>query len=89
MTVGASRPVVFSICTNLRASSAKSFNAAGADVSCFDASFSYRSKYIRIVAPEDPVPLSLKTTRAGSPDGNWKFSMSPCLDVLDPSTGSV
>jgi hypothetical protein len=89
ITVGASLPVDSFIFTNRNASSAKSFNATGADISCFDGSFSYCSKYMRIVAPADPVPLRRNTTLAGSPDGSWKLRMSPCFDVCDPSTGSV
>ena len=56
---------------------------------CFDTSFSYCSKYIRIVAPADPVPLRRKTTRAGSPDERLKLRIRPCFDVWLPSTGSV
>ena len=89
ITVGASLPVVASICTSQQASSARSFSAAGADWLCFVGSFSYCSRYMRIVAPEEPVPLRRKTTRAGSPEGSRKWRISPCREVCDPSTGSV
>ena len=89
MTVGASLLVNSCSLTNLMARSARLFNAAGADSSCIDESFSNFSKYIRIVAPALPVPLSRKTTRAESPVGYWQFRINPCFEETDPSTGST
>ena len=89
ITVGASLPVNSSSCTALIALSARLFSAVGAASPCLVVSFSYFSRYIRIVAPADPVPLSRKTTRAASPDLYSKLRISPCFDVVEPSTGSV
>ena len=89
ITVGASLPVNSSSCTALIALSARLFSAVGAASPCLVVSFSYFSRYIRIVAPADPVPLRRKTTRAASPDLYSKLRISPCFDVVEPSTGSV
>jgi hypothetical protein len=89
MTVGAFRSVRSFIFTSDNARSASTFNAAGADKLCLATSFSYFSRYIRIVAPADPVPLKRKTTRAASPLGYSKNNIRPCFEVRDPSTGSV
>ena len=61
----------------------------GADSPCRAESFSYFSRYIRMVAPAEPVPLSRKTTRAGSPLLVSNPRINPCLLVVEPSTGSV
>ena len=89
MTVGESRPVSSCILTSPIARSASPLRAAGAASSCLDSSFSYFSRYIRMVAPADPVPESLKTARAVSPFSYSKLRMRPCFDVFEPSTGSV
>ena len=89
MTVGDSLPVNFSSCTRPMARSAKLFSAEGAASPYLSLSFSYFSRYIRMVAPADPVPLRRKTTRASSPLAYWKNKIRPWLDVRDPSTGSV
>ena len=89
MTVGESLPVSFSICTRPRARSARDFSAFGAESLCFETSFSNFSRYIRIVAPAEPVPLRRKTTRAESPFGYSNPRISPWLVAFDPSTGSV
>jgi hypothetical protein len=89
MTVGASRPVNSFILTKPIALLARLVRASGADSSCFETSFSNFSRYILIVAPEDPVPLSRNITRAVSPDGYLKKRVKPCLEVFDPSTGST
>lgn len=89
ITVGESRPVSSCILTSPIARSASPLRAAGAASSCLDSSFSYFSRYIRMVAPADPVPESLKTARAVSPFSYSKLRMRPCFDVCEPSTGSV
>jgi len=89
MTVGASRPVKSTSCTRPIARSAKLFNASGAACPCFATSPSNFSKYMRIVAPADPVPLNLNTTLAGSPLGYLNDRVNPWLVATEPSTGSV
>jgi len=90
ITVGTVLPVVSDIFTIPSARLAKLVSATGADWLCLAGSFSYFSRYIRIVAPADPVPLRRNITRATSPLEIYsKFSIRPWLDVLDPSTGSM
>lgn len=71
------------------ARSARLLRATGAASPCLLASFSYFSKYMRIVAPAEPVPLNRKTTRAASPLPYSQLNTRPCWSVVDPSTGSV
>ena len=89
ITDGDSLPVSSSSCTSEIARSARLFKTTGAAFSWFALSFSYFSRYIRIVAPADPVPLRRKTTRAASPLAYSKLKTNPWLLVIDPSTGSV
>ena len=89
ITVGDDRPVNSVSSTKPIARSARLLSMVGADSPCLAASLSYFSRYIRIVAPADPVPLSRKTTRAGSPLLVSNPRINPCLLVVEPSTGSV
>jgi hypothetical protein len=89
MTVGTSFPVSSFIMDKAIARSARLFNATGAASLCLVTSLSNCSKYTRIVAPALPVPLNRNTTRAVFPLPNSNLSIKPCLDVWEPSTGSV
>mmetsp|Transcript_12216 Transcript_12216/g.32857 ORF Transcript_12216/g.32857 Transcript_12216/m.32857 type:complete len:229 (+) Transcript_12216:3-689(+) len=85
MTVGVVRPVSFGRSEISMASSARGLQTSNCELSRSPFGPSYFSRYRRIVAPEEPVPLRRKTIREPS----VKMILMPWFEDTDSSTGSV
>ena len=83
--MGSFRPVNSSSFDASSAASMSGLSASCASAPCFDASASYCSTYMRIVAPALPVPERRKMIRLESANTKRR----PCFDATLPSTGSV
>lgn len=88
-TLGEVRPVNSESVTSEIARSARFLSTSVEAFPKLRSPISYFSKYIRIVAPAEPVPLNRKTTRDASPFSVLKSRTKPWFEVVVPSTGSV